>query len=288
MLFSTKDKINKKSLDKLTARLHSPTNKEFEFYKLFSGYCDVVFNGKKIKQSNNYLIIGMPQNSRLDYSLTSIITKDFSSDKKVMVDYFNFNLPNNNIFLSLTNELGFYFISKTQEREVEAFLHLYRCFERMSIIFPLVYLRLIDNYSNVFEQLKSFTKGENTSDIKFFRAFQQKIFETSPILLDTPITISFDFISPDETAEMHRIFKNSIFKDMDAEIDYINNDVLIKLKHVFQLILNVRNRYFHYSLAQSDNIDTIKIEMNQFFKPINEIVLNWMGVLYGKIIQSSL
>lgn len=274
MIFQTKDNLKKITSRKLD-KLYNATNLvELDFFKLCIGLSVIKYNNRLIKQTKNYCILGIKENLSEDYEYDKIVS--FLCDKS-SINYFSNNRVNNKIFKILLNELGLFFISKKQKNHIEAFIHLYRMIEKISVTFPLVYLKQSNSFVGVFTDLKDIITNKDMTSLRFIRNFQKLIFE-DVAMLDS--SVDFDFIlgNSDEISDLEKIY--TIIGNETNEASLNGNTITIPFKRVIDFAITIRNRYFHLEIGEKENIEVLNLDMNYFFSVINDHILNWICVIY--------
>lgn len=279
MIYETKEKLTKRALKKLSW-CANVTVYEVDWIKLLTGFMDLKYGNKIIHQDNNYCYLGIKplikENFTLDEFLANVIGNNSSQ-------YFLNNRINNSLFKNLLNELSLFFVAKSRECHIEAFVHLYRIIEKMSIMFPLLYFKQSSNFKNVYNDLKKLLKDDK-GGLKFYKNFQDTIFSEKS-LLDNSIYFNFMISAEGEIRELKSIYEN-LFSSQTLGISFINNrTMVVPFGRVIDFAVTIRNRYFHLSMEHNFNIEPIELDMNLFFESINDNVLNWIGVVYYEMFK---
>lgn len=280
MIFKTKEKLDENSFSKLNLLFEKvPNLPELDWFKLLAGFLNLEYDDSLIEQDNNYLVLGISQNT--NFTFDEIDTFLLSSNS---VKYFLNNRTNNILFQKLFNELALYFIATKRSSNIEAFLHLYRIIEKMSIMFPLLYFKQSSNFVQVFQNIKAIV-NKDTNDFKFYKNFQKFVFEDES-WLQTIIYFNFPFMSQNEQNELKAIY-DKVITNYIPESSLINGNKTITMPFgdLISFAVTIRNRYFHMSVSHEFNIEPLNINMNDFFASINENILNWIGVMYYEIFK---
>lgn len=189
-----------------------------------------------------------------------------------------YDRTNNFIYEHILNELTQYFLVH-QSSPCEGFVHLYRALEFMSYSFPLIYASKSRSYRGTYDSLKKFLSGDGGGELKFFEKFLKEIF-------DSDIAYQYEFevyVDSDNIEELKSEFQE-IFK-----IDFFTfegNTLVFKFRNVMELFIGIRNRYFHMLLGQGkNNFLNIEYDKNDLFRSLNPIFVNWLVIIFVKIIQ---
>ena len=280
MIFQTKEVLDDKNLKKFQKLYNANNLVELDFLKLLMGLSKITFNENEINQPNNYCYLGIKPNTSKDFLFSSIV--DFLKGKNSKF-YFENNRKNNKIFSVLLNELGLYFISKNENKFIEGFIHLYRMIEQVSLMFPLLYFKQSSDFKGVFEDLKELITNKEMTTLKFFKNFQEQIFEDKA-MLDNTMYFTFYVSTEDEKNELKIIFDRIISSEIQkASLD--GNTISMPFRDIINFAITIRNRYFHLSIRGQDNIDAINLNINDFFSSINEYILNWIAVIYYEMFK---
>lgn len=206
---------------------------------------------------------------------TDVLDDDCSS---ICNRFMIYDRTNNFVYEHILNELTQYFIVN-QLSPCEGFVHLYRTLEFMSYSFPLIYASKSKSYRGTYDSLKKFLSGDSGGELKFFEKFLKEMFED-----DIAYHYEFEvYVDSDNIEELKSEFQE-IFK-----IDFFTfegNTLLFKFKKVIELFIEIRNRYFHMLLGQGrNNFLNMEYDKNDLFKSLNPIFVNWLSIIFVKIIQ---
>jgi len=199
------------------------------------------------------------------------------------------NPANLSLFKDLINEFCFYYYYTFKGMHTLAFLHIYRILERMAYTFPMLYASKATDYVGTFNKLSNFFKGSN-SELKFFNLFIEDFFEDEFLKYE----VKLDITAHNESIRKsyYKILK-MLCNSNDPNIDVINStefsSITIENKNTINLLIHLRNRYFHFASGGQRNINSSEmIEPNDFYENINEHFANWLAIVYFKIVKSSI
>ena len=246
-------------------------------------------------QSRNYMVIGAPPasaffNQNLERSFLDLREEVqgkffFAKAKRLISDYINSQRPNHALFSPLLNEISRAIINNKNDRGLSAFVHIYRAVESSSYSFPLFYCRYEREYIKVFSQLKEFFKG---GELDFCNNFFQHLLGKDG-LKGIPMRINFSGPYAVELADC--MTSISWIVDKKNNISSISSisptAVEIKFEHCFDLIIRIRNVFFHQLSGSNSSISSSKVkDADKFFEPINEVGLQVLAYMYGRIIRA--
>lgn len=189
-----------------------------------------------------------------------------------------YDRTNNFVYEHILNELTQFFVIN-QASPCEGFVHLYRTLEFMSYSFPLIYASKSRNYRGTYDSLKKLLSGDAGGELKFFEKFLKEIFDDD-IAYQYEFEVLVDSDNIDKLkSEFQEIFKMDFFT-------FEGNTLFFKFKKVTELFIEIRNRYFHMLLGQGkNNFLNIEYDKNDLFRSLNPIFINWLVIIFVKIIQ---
>ena len=237
-------------------------------------------------QNNNYSLSGVRTNTNIT---TKIIKECLEPDIKLqfLCDVLDKtkNL-NHRFFENLLMEFTCYFHRTQEGAYTVAFLHLYRSIEFISYSFPLIYASISRDYHDSFKSIKNYFSGAK-NELSFFETFLNALLKDLNFL-ESPFTIFFNNFEPQLNKNHFQVFKG-ILTDEKC-IGFVNDtSITMEFRHLLFLAINLRNRYFHFSIDDTRNIRTTEIyETDLFFNIINEKIVNWISVIYFEILKASI
>ena len=258
--------------------LNKTTFIEAKLIRLLLGTCDIENTASNftIHQRKNYSDAQGTIYSRI----SSKTLKDCLSPFTLLeVDSYLNNTKNNNYSLinDLIIEYTYFLINESNENYTSAFVHLYRILEYISYTFPLVHASTSKNYIGTFQSLQSYFL-KDAGELSFLVKFVDKLFENQAILNATT-----DIQIPENN--IYRSFKRTIPQNLGNFDDSYQN-LSIKYSKLIEVIISIRNRYFHFSVGGKRNIKSSEIvDPDQFFKQINEPAINWLTIIYFEVLR---
>ncbi|NTW06947.1 MAG: hypothetical protein HGA29_03785, partial [Syntrophaceae bacterium] len=195
---------------------------------------------------------------------------------------------NKKFYKAFLNELSGCIYNDEIGRHTSAFIHLYRAYEHMSYAFPMIYSARTDDYIGTFDSLKkwmtSLGSEGNVGELKFHKNFIKTLFENLPEIEDEN---TVDIYINSKTEYRERIFFGLVKKVLkwNDPSSYtsgtINPDkIAIKFTEYHSFIVDLRNRFFHYSNASHQNIgldDVVESDLLFSFviTPANKGINSW-------------
>ncbi|WP_378105228.1 hypothetical protein [Chryseobacterium sp. sg2396] len=243
------------------------------------------FTNEEYSQQMNYAILGKefkrtPSTKPIRNALSNPLKLNDLENYLVKTNH-----NNDSYYNLLIEEFCAYFISKQRNSYTKAFLHLYRILEYISYSFPLVYSSFSRDYFGTYGKLKNYF-DTSKNELLFFDAFLEKTLDDT--LLDSEIDFNFSSLPSLLARNYYQIIKNYI-----SESNLITNTKNVSLsfqyRYLFKLIVDIRNRYFHFAVGGQRNIKSTEIvESDIFFKLINEELINWISIIYFEILNHSI
>ena len=246
-----------------------------ELFRLLTGISSFrcVMDDQIINQRNNYLYLPSKYNKNLNPKLGRYIHVDTKILEKKLANHVN-----RGFYDEILHEFYSYFYEVSKKNQTVAFIHLYRILERISISLPLVYASCCNDYKGVYNGLKKFILDEKTGEIRVLMQFISEFIDDS--ILNQQVNVEFKELINDWHENHYKAIKK--FKLEEASNPY--SQLTYKYKSIIELIIKVRNSYFH-ALTGANNsfLYSEIIHNNEFFKVINSIFCNWLSFVILKI-----
>ena len=291
--FELLEPFGQSNIDRLpdSIRLDKNIKEEGKLYRLLSGTLDIknIITGELVKQNNDYSILG--KKVRNNFKINHFTRPISISAKIADIDtyYSSINPANIPLFKDLITEFSFYFYYKCKDLHTLGFLHAYRILERMAYTFPMLYATKATDYIGTFNKLQGYFKGSN-SELKFFNLFTEDFFEDT--FLESDVKINITAFSEPIREKYYKILKvlctdNSPNIEIESYTEF--SSITIKNKDTLNLMIHLRNRYFHFASGGQRNISSSEmIEPNDFYKNINEHFINFLAITYFEIVRMNI
>lgn len=161
---------------------------------------------------------------------------------------------NRTFWEELRTEICFCLFAKKKDNYVEAFLHLYRIFELVSVALPLIYATKIADFRKAVRFIKSLSKNERDKDLSILRYFSEEISNTGSL---SGLSIDYSFEKLDLSARSHLRSQLDSFVLSENNIKHSgfaspNDGVEIEFRSVSSFMVSCRNRLFHNALSNEN------------------------------------
>lgn len=288
-IYKYKDNIDDAKFNKLPNQLYlDKASTEGALIRLLCGKVDIIYNvedrEKVIKQPLDYTVLPAKNNNKLTYQVFSKAIGYDILDVDVCEKfnrYLTINRKNKFVHEQLLNEMSSAFIYQSIS-PIESFVHIYRTLEFMSYTFPMIYASCSQNYKGSFENLKKFMSGDSDGELKFFKIFLNELFKDKDMILSYSFDVAIDSANIDAIKkELSRVISKNYY-----EID--NKTFSIKFLNVADLMITLRNRYFHMLIGKgTENFYDITYDKRELFQSFNPMFINWITVIFQQIVHYS-
>jgi hypothetical protein len=227
-----------------------------------------------------------------------IIASDFYkaiSDDININDYKEFSEKaiRNNIgfFKTLQSEILYCLWNRFKGRETNAFIHIYRILEHISYVFPLLYISKTNDFVGTYNKFKSFyniQSGDQKGELGFFKTFLTLSLKETTFAPFVSLIVKFCLIGEDEYKKRYyTILCKSVDENQIKQTSVENETFEICWPIIPQLIINLRNKYFHYTNRSIDNISSEEIvDSDLFFGNVNHHFIKWFSTLFVIILNT--
>lgn len=276
-------------------QIRQKASEEVLLLRLLTGTIDIKNNvtGAKLVQRTNYTLFEYQQNSRISAkTIFNVYTNDNISQTK-FVEYYTecFKFGNRTLFKNLLLELANFFYQKQKNSHATAFLHLYRSFELVSYCFPLFYASKSTSYEKTFVSLKEYF-AKVDGERPFFKKFVHEHLFQGDLRLDQSLSINITAPKPILQQQYFEALKKLCDnnKAIDIKSSAPNNQIVISRRGLTSLIIDLRNRYFHLLTGDfNEKFSSGELsEVDNFFFLVNDIILNWISVIYFQILKKTI
>lgn len=242
------------------------------------------YNGKIVKQRNNFFHIPYKVNSRVSKKNIYDCNIEIEGNEDAFEKYIRKNRVNVKIYKNILHEFTSYFYHENKKEFVASFVNLYRCLEHMSYTFPLVYASKAKEYWGTYKELQSFFEGKGTSELKFFKRFQKVLIDED--IRNLTFEISFESAPIEIKDKLENILKD-IYRQAGVPSEMIDSN-MVKYDYMLEFIITCRNRYFHFLASDSrNNLQVKEINMDYFFEAVNIHMVNWLAYIYSEVVKFS-
>lgn len=246
--------------------------------KLLIGPISINYGSKKLRQKINYSTI--PSSIQILKQGTASFKK-FASDYNVSLlpdEFIKNNLPNNReFFRDILAEFSHYFIQTNSKSHLSAFVFIYRLLERMSYSFPLLYCKKEIDFFGTFQDLKNLFNLDSSGEHALFKKFLNQGKFIDKTILDTTYIIDF---STHSNRDIYFKTMVKLFKSFEST-DPSTYQLSIKFREIPNLLIIIRNRFFHLRTGDGKNNIAIKNfgDPDDFFLELNKTFCSFLAVL---------
>ncbi|WP_236189497.1 hypothetical protein [Pseudomonas pharyngis] len=264
-------------------------------FRVLSGSCQItnLNTDESAVLSKNYFYSDIRNNENRDLSFFDEFDEDLKlSDYERLVKRTAWN--NRKFYQPFLNELASCIYHEEGGRHTAAFVHLYRSYEHLSYAFPMIYASRTQDYVGTFENLRKWMNNDsdgNAGELKFHKTFVVSLFKGMPELsrtIDVEINTKQEYREPIFKALAEKI---AGWKNLESYTPATNRPdrLAIPFAEYHSFFVTLRNRFFHYSNARSDNIglDDI-VEADLLFSFINKITLNYIATIFHGVMKHQL
>lgn len=238
-----------------------------------------------IEQRNNYSTLVYTQNTRAyKRSLTSAIPCNLEKYNQHIRSTVTKNFS---FYRDIYFEFCGYFFFKENENEIGAFVHLYRALEKMAYCLPLMWAARAKEYKDTFEVLKNYFNDPKTGELKVLKRFITDFIDVTE--RQVQVSLNIYSIHPDWQKRYYNVL-HKILNDWNALVSYAPySQLVIRFETLLDLIITIRNKYFHALTGQAHSFDSEEIlDPNEFFAILNESSLNWLSFLLFQVFEIEL
>lgn len=213
------------------------------------------------------------------------------SDNINLEDYEKFvvsaSIRNHTFFAELLRELVLCLASRKMGCNTESFLYFYRILEYISVAFPMLYASVEYDFRKSHKFLQDLMLNERDGDLKVLERAIPVIGRGSELHL-----IAFDFrvvgyqagFVKELRRQCQRVLTGKV-KELEIEDD---GDVIFRVpfNSMSALIVNIRNRMFHYKIGEA-NFDLGMLGGSEdLCKLIMSESIYWFGLLFSEMIRT--
>jgi len=255
--------------------------------RLLSGSANITDSAGVLlaKQRINYMLLGAPKNKmRTEGGVNQCLAR-IGLDSVEVNRHLRNNLGHQGYYKSIAIELVEFMVRRQAGEETLAFLHAYRFLEKISFVFPLLYAVRSSKYTAAFTTLREYFKGGVESELGLLRKFQENSIDRTS--RETPCTLDF--------SSLDALVSQSAFRTVGRCVPdaYVVSDAFPNLTlqsgGLLDLLINLRNRYFHSSVSNEANISVDEIgDSDEFFAVVNVALMNWLGHIFASVLSERL
>ncbi|HCG7759454.1 hypothetical protein ACSTIV_10640 [Vibrio parahaemolyticus] len=276
--------------------LSDACSEQTALFRLLSGSCDIYskIQEQQVSANKNFFFSDIVENTDGNLSFLNNFEEGIE-----LTDYHAFmaanRFRNRAFYKNILNEMVAAVYHYENGNHTAAFVHLYRTYEHISYAFPMIYSSKTDDYMRTFENLRNWMtdskSDSNVGELRFHKSFVAAMFKDTPELAST---IDIEIVS---TQEYQEIIFDTLTKKVlgwkspdkftSATIQPSKIAVNFSEFHIF--IVTLRNRFFHYSNARSDNIKIEEIlDSNFLFSLVNGSIIYFISTIFHGVIKHNM
>ncbi|WP_218067087.1 hypothetical protein, partial [Brochothrix thermosphacta] len=297
---------------------HSNYNSVILIFRILMGNIQIVNNEKNINSHSDVVsqmfqgTIKLTDEDKVLETIQVGAMNNFISEfyqcneTSSITDLYN---QNRKFYDSLLNEFLQFYYYQNKESFFSAFIHLYRIYEYISYVFPLIYVRNNQVYEESYNSLQAFFK-ENGKELSFFSTFIRTTFIKDPYINEELYNENYSIdLTPEEclTIKTHlgsflTKFNQTRMKTNDSYLDGVqngvknerytyldveNNKLNISTLDMHDFIILLRNKTCHFKMNHKDNITLNSASFDDLFSLLNPVILNWISNIFKYIVFKS-
>lgn len=244
-----------------------------------------------IKQRNNYSLVFYQNNSRLSSNILTQAFSNFATLRDVDRHLSRGLTHNNRFYRELLFEFYNYFYQKHYGNNTAAFLHLYRVLESAAYIIPIIWSSKAQSYEGTFQLLSKYFGDPRVGELGALRKFLLDFFdaENSPAsIYNVHTRLQITSLYPDwQSRYFETISENINSDDIYSSTPYTEID--IKFGGLTELMIKVRNKYFHFLSGKDYRITSDDVpDPDEFFGIFNEYIANWLSIILFQALEFEL
>lgn len=229
----------------------------------------------------DYSVLGAPTSTCRSREDLAAYLAGRGIDQRALDKHLQGNLRQEGFYRELVGELLHAFERERDGQHTLTFLHLYRILERISFAFPVLYAARATDFKSAYTKLRDFYSGGDKGELAFFSKFIETAVDS--VLTTGNSAIDFTCMKLEHRASAYAKVKDFAGANFLAGVD--SESIEINNKHIFGLMITVRNRFFHFASNHDQNLSVVDIpDPDSFFRCFNSLFLNWLLVIYFEIL----
>lgn len=260
----------------------NPINAEFSYQyqliQLMLGFTSLEKNGVIFEQKQDYSTLPQVlQQGSYDFYISGYLLT-FNNANNVASFIEKTRSDNREFYRELLCEFSNFFIQSENKSHTAAFIFLYRILEKVSYSAPLLYCSTAKDYIGTFNSLRTLFTSKDVGELGFFKQFLKEGNFIDQIMLD--ITYTIDLVSAYGYQDKYFNTLTDLYNNF-ASIDMSLKRVEINFQNICDLLIIIRNRFFHSRSGDSNyNIKMINIQnSDEFFECLNPIFCSFLALV---------
>jgi len=148
----------------------------------------------------------------------------------------------------------------------------------------MVYSILTKDFKKSYNSIKSFLLDKDAGQLSFFKTFLFTLMRGNAFIHSFTFEYAFQ---GNERANIETEFTR-LLQETRIAVDIDQGVAKLHFSDILTFFVAVRNRYFHFSIgSDQENITAFDFDIEDFFRPLNSILINWLSVILSLIITNS-
>lgn len=191
------------------------------------------------------------------------------------------------LYKDLFFELCSYLHARSQENELQAFVHLYRVLERISYCLPLLWAAKSPDHKKSFDTLKGYFNDPKAGELRVLKRFVEDFVDKAE--RETHATFNISSVHANWKKSYYTTYF-TLIQDSEHFVSATDPDqFVIKFSGILDLMITCRNRYFHSLTGNSQFFNGDEVpDANEFFGIVNENAANWLAFLLFRVFENEL
>ena len=267
-------------------RIEGSASVEFIFFRSLLGGVGVKYNSPFIRDEDKIFFVdknlfNIPCSEVVGSTIFHEINSVFhplSFNKTIFMNYFKDQRSNSGFYINMLFELINSNYSTQKNQHTKAFLHIYRAYEHLAYSFPLIFVSTSKSYEGSYSKLKKYFKDGGDSELAFGKSFISD--NVDKLMLDSIITIN------DSSGYVEKVLLKLSINNF---ITFDNGVISFPLQLVWDMVIEVRNKYFHHLAGMGSSFNSqLLVDSDEFFKYINKPALTLLAAIYFSILTKRL
>lgn len=195
---------------------------------------------------------------------------------------------NKRFWEELRNELCFCLHANKKGKSVEAFLHLYRILELVSVAVPLIYANKISDFREALKFIKSLNKNDRDQDLAILKYFVEAI-SKGGALSSLSVDFSFENLAQPARTALASQLGSYVFADGKISHSFFEtpeDGVSVEFKSVSSFMVSCRNRLFHNAITN----DNFKLDPLYGASSVCSVLIGpglyWFSIVLSEILKA--
>lgn len=197
-------------------------------------------------------------------------------------EIFDSERSNHKFYESVLIEVLNFICERNNKNYTSSFIYLYRAYEEISYAYPLIFSYKNGDYKQTFNNFKSFfSDDKNSGELKFCKAFIKQIFKNE---LSQTIEINFSSLTRDEEIKI----KNELKEKINIKNLNFDNDFKIKYEFLFDLVVEIRNKFFHKLRGSKTYIEVKEINIENILSLFLDVFILWFAKITLTVVKEKI